>query len=226
MGLNLYSKIEDLFLDTEVANELWEKFIEILNKLKVKKVLDIGCGGGDFCLMARERGFDVKGIDLSYSQVDKAKSKGCDCETKDVCLVEERFDAAVAIFDVINYLNKEELKKFFECVERVIDKYFVFDINTLYAMEDLAVGTLKAENDNQFGVLYSEFEDNKLITQLTLFEKKNGCYDKKEGKITQYYHSLDEIESSTNMKLKDIFPISLYGSEEAEKLILIFEKPI
>ncbi len=224
MGLNLYSKIEDLFLDFEVANELWEKFIDILEELKVKKVLDIGCGGGDFCLMAKERGFDIKGIDLSISQVEKAKTKGCDCETKDICKIKEKFDAAVAIFDVINYLNKDELKRFFGCVERVIDKYFIFDINTLYAMEDLAVGTLKAENDTQFGILYSEFEDNRLTTQLTLFENSGECYHKKQGEIIQYYHSLEEIENSTNMKLKNIIPISLYGSEEAEKLILVFEK--
>ena len=30
MGLNLYSKVEDLFLDKEVANKLWQTFIDIL----------------------------------------------------------------------------------------------------------------------------------------------------------------------------------------------------
>ena len=225
MALDLYAKVEELFLDKEAAHLLWGEFITILNELNVKSVLDIGCGGGDFCLMAKENGFDIKGVDLSKAQVKKAIKKGCDCRAIDVCKLNEKFEAAVAVFDVINYLSSDELKKFFSCVEKVVNKYFVFDINTLYAMEDLAIGTLKAENEDKFSVLYSEFEDDKLITEITLFEKKDeNCYVKKQNKIVQYYHPLEIIEKSTNMKLKDIIPISLYGSNEAEKLILIFEK--
>jgi len=91
-------------------------------------------------------------------------------------------------------------------------------------MEDLAVGTLKSEDKERFATLYSEFENKKLITEITLFEKNDNCYTKKQASITQYYHSLEEIEKLTRLKLKDIIPISLYGSEEAEKLILVFEK--
>ena len=224
MGLNLYSKVEEIFLDEEVAINFWGKFIEILKEYKLKEVLDIGCGGGDFCLMAKENGIDIKGIDLSSSQVTKAVKKDCRCEVKNVCDVDEKFDGAVAIFDVVNYLRKEELKDFFNCVEKVIKRYFIFDVNTLYAMEDLAIGTLKSENDNIFSTLDSEFVDNKLITEITIFEKKDNLYEKSQSKIIQYYHSLKDIEYSTNMKLKEIIPISLYGSEEAEKLILVFEK--
>jgi len=224
LGLELYSKIEDLFLDKEVANNLWDRFIETLKSLSVESVLDIGCGSGDFCIKAKEKGFFVKGIDLSKGQVNRAIEKGCNCEVKDVCNLNEKFDSAVAIFDVINYLKKDELKKFFKCVENVINRYFIFDINTLYAMEDLAVGTLKSEDKERFATLYSEFENNKLITEITLFEKEKNYFKKSQASITQYYHSLEEIEELTRLKLKDIIPISLYGSEEAEKLILVFEK--
>ena len=224
MALELYSSIEELFLDKEAADILWYKFIEILKELNVKKIIDIGCGSGGFCKLALDEGFEIKGVDLSKKQVQKARKKGCNCEVKDICEIEEKFECAVAIFDVINYLDKNELKRFFACVEKIIQKYFVFDINTLYAMEDLAVGTLKAEDENRFATLYSEFEDDKLITEITLFEKKGDCYIKKQNSIIQYYHSLETIENSTSMKLKEIIPISLYGSSEAEKLILIFEK--
>jgi len=224
MGLELYSQIEEMFLDKEAAYTLWGEFIEILKKLEVKNVLDIGCGNGDFCRWATQEGFNVKGLDLSANQVKKAKQKGCDCESKDVCEEKNRYEAAVSIFDVINYMNENELKRFFSCVEKVVEKYFIFDVNTRYAMEDLAVGTLKAEDENRFSVLYSEFENNRLITEITLFEKKEGCYEKKQKKIIQYYHPLNIIENSTKMKLDEIVPISLYGSEEAEKLILIFKK--
>ena len=225
MALDLYAKVEELFLDKEAAHILWGEFITILKDLNVKNILDIGCGGGDFCLMAKENGLSIKGVDLSKAQIKKALKKGCNCKALDVCNLDEKYEAAVAVFDVVNYLNENELKKFFSCVERVIEKYFIFDINTLYAMEDLAIGTLKAESEDKFSVLYSEFKDNRLITEITLFEKKDdNCYVKNQDKIIQYYHSLKAIEKSTNMKLKEIVPISLYGSSEAEKLILIFKK--
>jgi len=225
MALDLYAKVEDLFLDKEAAHILWGHFITVLKDLNVKSVLDIGCGGGDFCLLAKKEGFDIKGVDLSKAQVEKAVKKGCDCKAVNVCDLNEKYEAAVAVFDVVNYLSEKELKKFFSCVEKAIEKYFIFDINTLYAMEDLAIGTLKAENEDKFSVLYSEFEDNKLITEITLFEKKDKeCFVKKQNRIIQYYHPVEKIEKSTNMKLKEIIPISLYGSSEAEKLILVFEK--
>ncbi len=221
MALELYAKVEELFLDKEAAYILWSKFIEILKELNVKSVLDIGCGSGEFCALAESEGFKVKGIDLSKFQVQKAKKRGCDCEVKNLCEVNEKFDAGVAVFDVINYMNKDELKKFFECVK--ICNYFVFDINTLYAMEDLAIGTLKAEDENRFSVLYSEFEDNKLITEITLFEKKGDCYKKHQKKLIQYFYSLKEIESISGMEILEVIPISLYGSEEAEKLIIVMK---
>ncbi len=225
MGLELYSEIEELFLDKEAANMLWGSFLDIAKELNIKNLLDIGCGGGDFCLMAKEAGIDVKGVDLSLAQVKKATKKGCNCENINICEMNEKFEAASAIFDVINYMDKNELKKFFSCVEKVVEKYFIFDVNTFYAMDELAIGNLKAEDDKKFATLFSEFEDNKLITEITLFEKKeNNSYIKKQKSITQYYYSLEDIEKLINMKLKNMIPISLYGSKEAEKLILVFEK--
>ena len=223
MALNLYSEVEELFLDREAAFQLWSEFIKILKKYNLKSVLDIGCGGGDFCVWAQKEGFEVKGIDLSEAQVERALSKGCNAEKIDVCDIKEHFDGATAIFDVVNYLDKKELKRFFNCVEKVAD-YFIFDMNTYYAMEDLAVGTLKTETDTKFATLFSEFENNKLITEITLFEKRGDCYTKKQDKIIQYYHSVEDILNATNMELIEKIDISLYGSEEAEKEILVLKK--
>jgi len=223
MGIELYGKIEDLFLDKEAAYILWSKFIDILEGLEVKKVLDIGCGSGDFCMLANNRGFDIKGIDLSKTQVKRAEGK-CECDAKDICEVKEEFDAAVAVFDVINYMKVDELRRFFECVKKVVKKYFVFDINSYFAMQDLAIGTLKAEDSTRFGVLYSDFEDDILTTEITLFEKEGDCYKKHKSHIIQYYHSIDSIIRLSGMKLVKKIPISLYGSGEIEKWILVCEK--
>jgi cyclopropane fatty-acyl-phospholipid synthase-like methyltransferase len=223
MGLDLYARIEELFLDKEAADTLWMEFIKIFKEYNIDDILDIGCGSGQFCDLASRYGINIKGIDLSKKQVEKAK-KLCDCEAVDVCELNKKFKNACAVFDVVNYMNEIELKRFFQCVEKIIDEYFIFDINTYYAMSDLAVGTLKAEEENRFSVLYSDFYDDKLVTEITLFEKVGECYNKEQKSITQYYHSLKDIENLTNLKLIDVVPVSLYGSEEAEKLILVMKK--
>jgi len=223
MGLELYGRIEDLFLDKEAAHILWSKFINILINLNVKNVLDIGCGSGDFCELAKKNSLNIKGIDLSKTQVKRAKKK-CECIVKNVCELDEKFEAAVAIFDVINYMSDKELKNFFKCVENVVEKYFIFDINSYFAMNDLAIGTIRAEDENRFGVLYSDFEDDVLTTEITLFEKMGDCYKKSQANIIQYYHSIEKLRKFTKMKLINKIPLSLYGSEEIEKWILVFEK--
>jgi len=223
MGIELYSEVEELFLDKEAAHILWSKFIEILKDYNINNVLDIGCGSGDFCLMAREEGIKIKGIDISKFQVQKAKSRGCDCDVIDICEIEENFDSAVAIFDVVNYLSPKKIGEFFKCVKKRIDRYFIFDINTKFAMEDLAIGTLKAESEDKFSVLYSEFENNILKTEITLFNKVGECYKKRQKEIVQYYYSIEDIIKISKMELVKTIPISLYGSEEAEKYILILK---
>ena len=111
-GLDLYAKVESLFDFEEVMQFLWGKYIEELKKLNVQKILDIGCGSGGFMEMAQKEGFEIVGIDISEQMVKNGKQKGLKVFHKDLCEVDEKFDACVAIFDVVNYLNDKELKQF------------------------------------------------------------------------------------------------------------------
>lgn len=46
-----------------------------VNHLKSSKILDIGCGTGRHAIELAQRGYSVTGVDLSASQLDKAKEK-------------------------------------------------------------------------------------------------------------------------------------------------------
>jgi hypothetical protein len=61
-------------------------------------------------------------------------------------------------------------------------------------------------------------------TNIDLFRKRESCYKKESGKIIQHFHSIEELENSTSMKLVDKKDIHLYGYEEADKNLLIFQK--
>jgi len=224
-GLDLYAKIEYLFDFEDVMEFLWDKYIEELKSLKVKRVLDIGCGSGGFMLKAKEARIDIVGIDISAEMINNAKKKGLEVYHKDLCEFDGKFDACVAIFDVINYMDKDYLKNFFKCVKNVLKKdgYFLFDVNTLYGFEEIAQGTLAVEDENIFGVLNSVFEDNMMETKITLFEKDNECYQKEEGSIIQYFYKNSGLKKLTSLKFDKKVDINLYGGEMADKNLLVFK---
>jgi len=224
-GLDLYAKIEYLFDFEDVMEFLWDKYIEELKSLKVKKVLDIGCGSGGFMLKAKEAGIDVVGIDISEEMINNALKKDLEVYHKDLCEFYGKFDACVAIFDVINYMDKDYLKNFFSCVKNVLNKdgYFLFDVNTLYGFEEIAQGTLAVEDENIYGILNSVFEDNIMETKITLFEKNSDCYQKQEGVITQYFYKNQELKKLTSLKFDKKIDINLYGGEMADKNLLVFK---
>ena len=222
-GLDLYAKIEYLFDFEDVMEFLWDKYIEELKSLNVKTILDIGCGSGGFMLKAKEAGFEIVGIDISEEMINNASKKGLEVYHKDLCEFEGKFDACVAIFDVINYMDEKYLKNFFACVQNVLKKdgYFLFDINTLQGFEEVAQGTLAVEDDKIFGVLNSVFEDNMMETKITIFQKDKKCYQKEEGSIIQYFYKNQKLKKLTSMKFDRKIDISLYG--DIDKNLLVFK---
>ena len=223
-GLDLYAKIEYLFDFEDVMEFLWDKYIEELKSLKVKTILDIGCGSGGFMLKAKEAGIEVIGVDISEEMVKNAQKKGLEVYHKDLCEFEGKFDACVAIFDVINYMDKEYLKNFFSCVTNVLkdEGYFLLDVNTLHGFEDIAQGTLAVEDSEIYGVLNSIFRDNIMETKITIFEQNENCYQKEEGSIIQYFYKNQELKKLTNLKFTKKIDIHLY-SDLADKNLLVFQ---
>ncbi|NPA54906.1 MAG: class I SAM-dependent methyltransferase [Epsilonproteobacteria bacterium] len=220
-GLDLYAKIEYLFDFRDVMEKLWNKYIFELETLRIKSLLDIGCGSGDFMLKAKRKGFNVVGVDISEEMIKISKSKNLEVYHKDVCQCSRKFDACVAIFDVINYMDKEYLESFFECVENVLEDggYFLFDINTKKGF-DIAQGSLVVEDNRYFGVLESGFGDNVLDTKITVFTKKQNCWYKESDYIRQYYYCINELLKYTNLTFVKDINISLYTRNDKKIVIL------
>jgi len=70
------------------------------------KLLEIGCGNGDFLALAKEAGFDVTGIEISRHAVDTANrqlgEKRVRCGTMETFLHGEQFDYCT-LFDTIEH---------------------------------------------------------------------------------------------------------------------------
>jgi len=70
----------------------FEQRLKLVEKYKKKgKLLDVGCAIGTFMNVAKERGWEVKGIDLNRSSVQKCKEAGLDV----MCSAFEKFDAII-----------------------------------------------------------------------------------------------------------------------------------
>ncbi len=227
-GLDLYSKVEDLLGVNEVTPTLYNYYFSTLDRLKFDSLLDIGCGRGEFLAQAKERFPSIKkimGIDLSPLMVKQTQNRGVEARCIDICKLNKKFKIITAIFDMVNYLDYNRLIDFLQCVENNLENegYFICDINTLYAFEEIAVGSFIKDSGDRFLTIDSFFENNEYYSEFTLFERVGDIFKKSKESITQYYHNVDRLIELTNLKLIENSFISIYG-DEIEKYYLVFQK--
>ena len=82
------------------------------------KVLDLGCGRGEFLDLLRERGVDGSGVDLNGAMIDACLDKGLDCRRQDLLerLAEVPDGSLAGVFSsqVVEHLPPAYLRKLVE----------------------------------------------------------------------------------------------------------------
>ena len=227
-SLDLYAKVEDLLGVKEAAPCLYAHYLLFLNTIDFETLLDVGCGSGDF-LLQMQKALDipqVKGIDLSPLMVSRTCKYNLDAECIDLCDLEGKYDVITAVFDMLNYLNTEEIKVFLSCVKEHLREggYFLCDINTLYGFENVAVGSFIVDDDERFLTVDSDYEEGEYISEFTLFEKENACYKKSQETIRQYYHTVDDLVKYSKLELLVSDEVNLYELEESDKTFVVLKK--
>lgn len=159
------------------------------------------------------------------------QAKGIDnCACIELSKVEEKYDCATAIFDVINYIPPKELQKFFDDSFKVLNDggYFIFDANSLFGFEEVAQGSINIDLEDKFIAIDAAFEDDILITNFILFsQNKNRSYTKEQDSITQYYYSDEVLTKSltkSGFKVQTVKNIFLHDYEYSDKSIFICKK--
>ena len=178
-NLDLYAKAEHLLGIEEATEALYDLYRSELDDQDVKTLLDVGCGRGGFMQRMISDGIKCKGVDLSALMVKECKSQGLDAECINAVDVEGKYDAIVSIFDVLNFMDNETLVTFLNAMaDKLNDNgIFIADINTLYGFSDVAEGTMSKDKDGEFLCVDAIFQNDKLDTQFTLFEKnEDGSY--------------------------------------------------
>ena len=227
-SLDLYAKVEDLLGVKEAAPRLYAHYLLFLNAIDFTTLLDVGCGSGDF-LVQMQQALDipqVKGIDLSPLMVSKTKEQGIDASCINLCGLEGKYDVITAVFDMLNYLTKEELKTFVTCVKEQLNEggIFLCDINTLYGFENVAVGSFIVDDEERFLTVDSDFDNGEYISEFTLFEKENSLYKKSQETMKQYYHSVEALVQLSGLQLVASDDVHLYDLGEADKMFVGLKK--
>ena len=134
-----------------VPYRFWVSYLEQVwahHKLTTGTILDVACGTGTVTRMLAQRGHTMTGIDLSAGMLETARERtraeglSIDYHHQDAAeidLGERVFDAAISLFDSLNYiLDDSRLKSAFERICRHLKPggSFLFDLNTEYALAE------------------------------------------------------------------------------------------
>ncbi|OGI12219.1 hypothetical protein A3K64_02710 [Candidatus Micrarchaeota archaeon RBG_16_36_9] len=129
-----YNKIAFLFDKKRKEELIYNDYIEmpstlsLLQNIREKKILDLGCGVGTLSKILKKRGAIVKGIDISPKMIEFAKQNVKDVEFKVGSVYKlpyksETFDIVVASL-VVHYFSN--LNKAFKEIRRVLKKDGIF----------------------------------------------------------------------------------------------------
>ncbi len=87
---------------------------------KSARILDIGCGAGQFLYFLRKQGYTAPtGVDIDAAQVEMGRSLGLDCRVSDAtAFLKENAQkwAVVSTLDVLEHLTPQEMHELLNCI--------------------------------------------------------------------------------------------------------------
>ena len=127
INLNSYNKNAAVFseyfkglLDLERRPE-FKKFISFLNG---KRILDLGCGGGNHALWFKEQGLNVSCVDFSEKMIEMCKEKGLNAQLMDIedlKFEENSFDGIWAVTSLL-HVPKDKISNVVDKLSSILRK--------------------------------------------------------------------------------------------------------
>jgi len=146
---------------------IFPKLLDLLGKIEGKKILDLGCGFGNFSRMLAEKGAIVDCVDISEEMIKSCKeySKNINnikcqiCDSSNLKIFNDNsFDAVVMNMVFLSIDSKEKVEKTFHEVSRILKKGGVFLFTDLHPLCIMIPKTLTEEQNLLDG--FSYFKDN------------------------------------------------------------------
>ena len=190
----------------------WADYIDKLFSLyrfRPRKILDIACGTGSATILLAEKGYQMAGTDRALEMLLYAKKKAearkvnlllWQQDMRELTVAEPYFDAALCLYDSINYITTEyEMLEFFKRVSSALvpGGMFIFDITTEYNIVKHFHRQTFAESYDDFSYIWRNlyFHREKVCkTILTFFlPDDDDKYIKYEELHVQKIYSVNQL---------------------------------
>ncbi|MCR4424010.1 MAG: class I SAM-dependent methyltransferase [candidate division WOR-3 bacterium] len=201
-----FARHYDRFMMKFVDYPGWVNYVlKIFRRFKVvpRTILDVACGSGIPTVLLAQKGYRMIGVDRSREMLAVLESKRGNLPIELVCAdirdfkISEPVDAAISLYDSINYLlTEEDLERCFGCVFKSLvgQGIFVFDMNTVYGLsEGWGTRTITRETEEIVSIWQNSYDRQTKVSTLHLtFWEKMG-----DGTLGERYEEIHEERAYT-----------------------------
>lgn len=192
---------------------------------KTLKILDVGCGTGRHAIELTQRGYAVTGIDLSASQINRAKAKAQQAHLNIDFLVHDarnlpfrhEFDVAIMLCEggfplmETDEMNYEILKNVAQSLKKN-GKFIFTTLNGLFPLHHSIQKFTSANKTKENAILYDNRFDLITFRDYSTIEFEDDLGNQKTIKCNQRFYIPSEITwllKSLGFKQIDIFGAKL-----------------
>lgn len=221
--------------------------VSMLKKLKVKAVLDIGCGTGGHSIELAKEGFEVVGIDRSSRMINVASEKrkslsnpvaqrikfiSEDYKSLDT-LFTKKFDALIFMGSALAHVENpqqvlQEVSKVLNqkavIICQIVNYDKVIKINKRIYDINVIKSSYPEETEQAFLRFYDEKEGGFLTQNLSVFTRGSGKWSFK-GMRSMRVYPLTKEKVATFLKKMKFSNIKYYGGEKGFFYDHLFNKP-
>ncbi len=220
--------------DDEEAGKLMEALVKKLDPPKDAFILDLPCGEGRHAVQIHKLGFQVQGMDLSKTLIDRAKLKeteGLSFKVHDMrrAIPKETFDLVLNLYTSFGYFKTEtEDLKMLNSIHAGLKKggTMVLDfLNMNKVLPNLVEFEVRIINGIRYDIR-RKLENNFLFKRITVSEKIKSFNYFERIRILGQIEFADLFKKS-GFKLKEIlgsYELDTFNPGESDRMIFILKK--
>lgn len=172
-------------------------------------LLDLACGTGGFSNEMALKGVEVIGVDMSEEMLGVARENSADlgvdvlylCQKAEELDLYGTVDGVICCLDSVNHITSfKNLEEAFKKVALFLedDCLFIFDVNSVYKHKEiLGNNTFVIEEENVYCVWQNEFDEKKLLTDISLdffvYDEESGMYERFTEDFSERAYADDEL---------------------------------